>query len=637
MRFSLPLRIFLVHLTFTVGAAALAVVLVGYSFQRYKTEWQKQVETLSTEAVFQPFANEVARSLLLRLDQGFPEEVRERDRQRVSEGITVLLHELPSIESLLIVDREGRIMYSSDPDTLDLGFTGARDASFFAASDIVRRRVENAAGEPVTEVMVPVYENPGPRAAGGDRRRLGSLIVHYRRDAAMMARVPALEPPDVDTRTFVVPLMLYLAAVALGGVIIAALTGRPVRRLDSALVDYRARGFRGGLQVGHSGMQREFASAVSAINELGGRLEALDAQGRERESLLATLGQSLEDGMVALDPQGVPVAWNPAALRMLGLVRDAGASGEPEGRERERERLLRALMRNPGLGGLEPESRIERQEMQVVCPDGAAVAVEVTRVPFEFRPGRQGSLLLMRDLAALSKVEAHLLEAGRFAVLAHLAAGLAHEIRNPLHAIGLNAGVVEQYVGREPTEQSQRAMRESLFSIKDETRRLTELLNNYLGLVRPEREPGPVEVPELCARVHHLLAYTAAQSNVEIRVSGDEEVPPVTAVPGQLQQAILNLALNSIQAMPDGGVLRLETRYRDGEVVLTVADTGPGLPAELQAQPFEVRSSGRPGGTGLGLPLVKIIAELHGGRVAYRDGSGGGAAFVLSLPTRAAA
>jgi signal transduction histidine kinase len=219
-------------------------------------------------------------------------------------------------------------------------------------------------------------------------------------------------------------------------------------------------------------------------------------------------------------------------------------------------------------------------------------------------------------------------------VLAHLAAGLAHEIRNPLHAIGINAGVVEQYVGRDPSERNQRSMRESLVSIRDETRRLGELLNNYLGLVRPNSSEHTVDLHDLCRRIVRLLGYTAAQAEVRLRLDGEGGLPPVQGSADRLQQAILNLVLNAVQAMPRGGEVVVATASQSGTVTVTVTDNGPGVPEELRGSLFYFGATGRAGGTGLGLPIVRLIAEHHGGSIAYDPAPGHGARFTLTLPVQ---
>jgi len=635
VRLSLPYRIFLVHVAFAVAAAALAAFLVWDSFQRYKARWEEELETLPAEELFQPFAKEVARSLLLRLEEDAPEEVRDEVRSRISAALDILLRGLPGVRAVVIADRERRIQYASDAQVIDQAYARPDYLSLLASIDTVRREVFDDDGRPVTRLMIPVFDEPSAGDADAVRRRLGSMIVMYSPDPSLIDRVKALRPPSIPTRSFALPVVLFLGTVAVSGILLAVLTGLPVRRLDRALRDFRARDFRGRLDIDRRELKGQFAEAISAINELGGRLQALDAQGREREALLATLAQSLEEGMIALAPDGEPLAWNPAALRIL--VADGDELGEHADADLERACLGSTLERNPDLLTVPAaDGPGPRREIDLRLADGERSPVQVTLVPFEIAPGQIGRLVLLRDVATLQKVERHLLEAGRYAGLAHLAAGLAHEIRNPLHAIGLNAEVVQQYVGPEVSDSRQRAMTESLDAIKSETRRLTDLLNNYLGLVRPERHLGPVDVRELCRRVRQLLAHSATESNVEIHLAG-EPVPPVEGVASRLQQAILNLVLNSIQAMPEGGKVTLETAVRQGRVEVTVADTGPGVPPERRAQMFEVRMTTKPEGSGLGLPLVRLIAEAHGGEIEYRPGGEGGSVMILRLPLRAAA
>ncbi|MDX1388330.1 MAG: ATP-binding protein, partial [Acidobacteriota bacterium] len=297
----------------------------------------------------------------------------------------------------------------------------------------------------------------------------------------------------------------------------------------------------------------------------------------------------------------------------------------------ESHQIEEAIDRNPVLfPDGHARAEIGSGEVEIVRRDGRQVPARVTRIPFEMRPGATGALILLGDLATLRKVQTHLLEAGRFAVLAHLAAGLAHEIRNPLHSIRINATVVEQYL--ETPERDRGAIAESLETIKGETHRLADLLNNYLGMVRPERESDVVDLRELCRRVVQLVDYSARKSQIRVSIVGDDAPPLVRGIPDRLQQAILNLVLNAIQAMPSGGVLSLGATRVDGYVRVTVSDTGSGIPMALADDVFEAGVTTKPGGTGLGLSLVRLIAESHGGRVSYRSTPGEGTSFILDLP-----
>jgi PAS domain S-box-containing protein len=627
VRLSLPLRIFLVHLVLTLGAAALAAVLVVHAFHAYQREWEAEVATLPAEQVWETFAAEVARSLLLRLEN--EPEVVERDQRVITDGLHAILKEVRSIEAVIVLDRNLRIQYASEDNVLDLAMTGPENRSFYAATTRQRRQVPAGTGENLTEVMFPVFD----RAAGEDRRRIGSLLVRYRHDPDLVARLPQFQKPRVMPRDFAVPVILFIAAIAGGGVLTAAITGLPVRKLERALQAFRERGFRGPIDPDRLGLDAELSTAVRAINEMGGKLEAMDERGQERERLLATLADSLEDGMLAVDSDGDPTAWNEAALRILVSETPPEGLEAEEARHWEWERLREMLARHSELAlGSQPEVRIETLEVDLKRHNGTRAVLQITRVPFQARPGREALLLLIRDLSTLRKVETHLLEAGRFAVLAHLAGGLAHEIRNPLHSIGVNASVLEQYLGVPKTESSVHAMSESLRTIREETVRLTDMLNNYLGFLRSSPSEGLVDLRDLCRRVTQLLSYSALKANVQIRLEGDEALPPVQGVSDRLQQAILNLVLNAIQAMPKGGVVVLETRVVDGNVRLTVTDGGPGIPKELADRLFDTRVTTKPGGSGLGLPLVRMIAETHGGTVWCRSVLGEGASFTIQLP-----
>jgi len=588
---------------------------------------------------YDSWASHVAYHMLKESQSGtdVDREARARD---VSHGVAKLLSAMP-LKSLLIVDNEKRIRYASDTEVLDLTFT-KEDAERFDVEEPRRFEVEDSgesvedseSTKPLVELIIPVFEQPSA-GADDEPRRLGSVLIRYRPDVSLAARNPDLRARTVGPGAFIEPLIMFFVMAVGGGILLAALSGLPVRRMEKALSDFRERGYKGGLDPKKVGLPADLASTVQAFNELGSRLEALDAQGRERQALMESLFQSLEDGMIAVDPSGGPVAWNPAALRLLdGTAWDSEEAGQLPA---ESKRIRDGLARNPDLQFV--VDRIDLgspREVELDRTDASRTLVRVTQVPVELRPGVTGSLLLIRDLATLRKVETHLLHAGRFAVLAHLAAGLAHEIRNPLHAIQLNTTVVEQYAGATHSPESTRAVKESVRAIKDESQRLSDLLNNYLGLVRPGDEAGPVDLRELSRKVIQLVRYAARKAHVEIRLEGESSPPMIHGTASSLQQAILNVVLNAIQAMPDGGELTLHISSSLPMVMLRISDTGPGLPQELADQLFDTRVTTKPGGSGLGLPLVRLIVESHGGGVWYRSAPGKGASFTLVLPIREA-
>jgi signal transduction histidine kinase len=624
VRVSLPIWIFLLQVVFMVGIGAGAWYLWDQILPVEVDAWEKEIQTILEEREFGPVINEVGRALFVQLENSIP-EARERDQQLVSQALGEIVTSIDGVESMVLVDRDRTIRLSSHPGDVGQGYRGSAYAARFASPDPVRVPVED--NPEVTDYFAPIYDYE-PRVEGGEQTRLGTLIVRYRKDPLFREQLEAVRLPRPDLEEYKFHLAVFLAAGLAVGVLMAVLTGLPARRLEKALGDFRARGFKGGFDPKPG---KELEPAVEAISEMGGRLEALDAQRQEREALLATLSQSLEEGMIALDPVASPVAWNGAALRILGAPSVREDRPEEEIASLETWQIEEALKKNPRIAGTAAEgAEIDSREVEIVRLDDHRAPARVTRVPFEMKPGEVGTLLLLSDLATVRKVQSHLLEAGRFAVLAHLAAGLAHEIRNPLHSIRINASVVEQYL--DATGPGSEAVTESLETIKGETHRLADLLNNYLGMVRPEKETDYLDVRELCRRVVQLVEYSARKSQVRIRLEGEEAPRPVRGVPDRLQQAILNLVLNAIQAMPGGGDLSLGATRVDRYVRVTVSDTGPGIPKELAEEVFEAGVTTRPGGSGLGLSLVRLIAESHGGRVSYRSVPGKGTSFVLDLP-----
>ncbi|HEX5045340.1 MAG TPA: PDC sensor domain-containing protein, partial [Candidatus Polarisedimenticolaceae bacterium] len=150
MRLSLPLRIVLVHLIFSLGAAAAAVVLVRQQFQAYRQQWASELATVPPETVFQPLAHEVARSLLLRLENQVPES-REAIQQQISDGLRAILKGIGSISGVWIVDTQGRIVFAPDTGQIDLGFTGDLRQRYLAAQELERSRIPEPGGRFLTE------------------------------------------------------------------------------------------------------------------------------------------------------------------------------------------------------------------------------------------------------------------------------------------------------------------------------------------------------------------------------------------------------------------------------------------------------------------------------------------------------
>jgi signal transduction histidine kinase len=219
--------------------------------------------------------------------------------------------------------------------------------------------------------------------------------------------------------------------------------------------------------------------------------------------------------------------------------------------------------------------------------------------------------------------------ADRLSAIGELSASLAHEIRNPLGSIEGAAQILEQ-------PQTTEEMRsEFLGVIRKECRRLSRLLTNLLDFSRPRQpEFQEVDVRPVVDSVVALLAHTAQQSGVELRKHLPASLPLVESDSEQLKQVILNLAINAIQAMPDGGKIEISAAEKNAGIVIAIEDQGTGIPAENLEKIFDPFFTTKDGGTGLGLSVAHQIITQHGGVITAERNVDRGMTLSVMIPIR---
>ena len=233
----------------------------------------------------------------------------------------------------------------------------------------------------------------------------------------------------------------------------------------------------------------------------------------------------------------------------------------------------------------------------------------------------------MQEIKAL---EAEVDRREHLSMMGNLAATVAHEVRNPLNAISM--GLQRLKAEFQPTEDEGEYSR-FIELMRGEVHRLNAIVEEFLTLARPlSMKPDLVKIDQLLNELTTLTEGDATVSGVAINVVNHGPRPVVKADPDYLKQVLLNLILNGLQAMPDGGTLTIETAARDGKMRLSVSDTGVGIEPENLARIFEPYFTTKADGSGLGLAIAHRIVEGHGGTIDVTSRAGSGSRFEIVLP-----
>jgi PAS domain S-box-containing protein len=347
----------------------------------------------------------------------------------------------------------------------------------------------------------------------------------------------------------------------------------------------------------------------------------------DSEQQFRLIVEAAPNGMLLVDERGTIVMVNASALRQFGYERDEllGKSVEmliPGPSQSDHQQHRTGFIKAPEkrlMGG--------GRELSGLRKDGSEFAAEIGLTPIQMAKGMRVVASIL-DISERKRLEMQLRRAERLAELGTLASGMAHEIGTPMNVI---LGRAEYLLQRTADE----GMKKGLATIVTQVERITKVMNQLLTFARRKpSERRAVDLGEIVEDSLEMFQERITHSRVTVDKSIESSLPPVCADRDQLIQVLINLVMNSLHAMPEGGRLGLSLDRENRHVRLGVSDTGYGMPEEICSKVFEpfftTKDFGK--GTGLGLTVVKGIVEEHGGTIAVESVVDKGTTFWVRLP-----
>ena len=366
------------------------------------------------------------------------------------------------------------------------------------------------------------------------------------------------------------------------------------------------------------------------FNKVAEHIDKLDAEGQRKQyrllveelSFYESVFRSLREGVLVVDSAGNTVYANEAVARLTGFD-GAKAKGRP----------VRHLLPDWDWDNLLAPSgegrgwtRQASCELEVTYPEHRILEIQST-------PSANGTVLLVRDVTLARAREESARETSRTDAVRDLAAGVAHEIGNPLNAISLNLQLLAREFRREPDEDRRARLLHDIATSQNEVKRLEGIIKGFLSALRPAKlnlVPGSLVDP-LTDTLDALKAQFEDR-RIQTQLNLPSALPTVLVDRAQMEQVFFNLIKNALEAMRDGGDLDIEVGADDRDVHVVIRDNGSGMDAATLAHIFEPYQTSKEQGSGLGLMLSRRIVHAHGGEIDVESKPGAGTAFTVRIP-----
>jgi signal transduction histidine kinase len=508
-----------------------------------------------------------------------------------------------SVTYAVIADAEGRAIVNSDADLV-----GHPVPSYESLASLLERgplaQIFAIRALSTFEIRQPLYF----READFGSIRIGVSTLLIRKDF------------DESLRYTAVVLAFSMGGAILGAMLLTQVVMRPIHLIRTGLTRLGRGEFGVNVDLPRD---EEFDELGQFFNTVSARLSADRAHSGNQNDLAPAMDQ-LEDGIAIVDRKGGLLFANRAMREVLPenalnrRIEDVLPDDHP----------YRKIIEDVAA------ARQQRGPLVAVLTTPASGERMIVATPIETPDKRITAVILIsRNLEYLSQVQSTVNYSRKLAALSRLSAGVAHEVKNPLNATVIHLELLKEQLGSGSHGAPTGAM-EHVAVIAGQMRRLDEVVQGFLKFIRPEAlKLDRVQPGVLIDAIRPIVSAEAERHGIDLRIEVANSLPDVRVDSGMMQQALLNLALNACQAMPDGGHLRLGASSASGKrIEILCEDTGPGIKPEHLDRIFDLYFTTKKGGSGIGLSMVYRAVQLHDGEIQVQSIPGSGTTFRILLP-----
>jgi len=600
--------------------AVLSAVFVAQLFEQVLQQTDKRAVEIANQ-VFEQARRAVSEAAArgMRPASNDPEDINEYVHKafRASEGLRAQLKaakvDTPAIYEVSITNNDGKVLVSTDESLIGKFLPRRTKISQLTQRGYLHQAKVLAGPPQVYELDLPFINNDQPfgevRVVVSSGLLLDDISSSVRKfgTIVLLALVISTVVAAVVSRATLAPL----------SDISAQLDRISAGQYDSPVAEPKGFGFTGGSD--------ELGQVSRKITQVGQQLRGVHEIFSTLRENMDSVMAGLEDGLLLFTRDARAVMVSPAAEKFLGAP-----AGHFLGR--------RVNEIFPEGHPLHQVLHVEGDELSEIAAEtdldtvGGTRRVSVSVQAIQENGERMGALVTLRDLDSIESINTQLQVSERLAALGRITAGVAHEVKNPLNSMRLWLENLKESLPDEPDSGSQQAVQ----VLDKEIDRLDAVVKRFLDFTRPmDVRLEATQLADVLKEVVEVAKPQLLKAKIHVAQLLPIDVPEVYVDRALLKQALLNLVLNAVEAMPTGGQLRMMLSRRGEMAEITVGDTGRGIPLENRQKIFQLFFTTRPGGSGIGLASTFRIVQLHNGSIDFTSEVGRGTTFRIELPLAA--